>query len=182
MSPLHLGFFTHILLSLNLMASILRLWVGYVCVNAKSIQLCPTLCDPMDYSSPGSSVHGILQAKILEWVAMPSSRGSSQPRDWTHASCGSYVAGRSFTAEPLGKPRVGSTTYVNIRRFTWSFPRASKVSFLLLWNVAAIGFPSPAGLQISRLHLFCFYSIYKSTFSLEFISSYNALPKTDDSS
>ena len=41
----------------------------------------PTLCNPMDCSPPGSSVHGILQARILEWVAMPSSRGSSQPRD-----------------------------------------------------------------------------------------------------
>ena len=46
---------------------------------AKSLQLCPTLCDMTDRSPPGSSVHGILQAKILEWVAMPSSRGSSQP-------------------------------------------------------------------------------------------------------
>ena len=46
-------------------------------------QSCPTLCDPMDYSPPGSSIHGILQARILEWVAMPSSRGSSQPRDQT---------------------------------------------------------------------------------------------------
>ena len=42
---------------------------------------CLTLCDPMDYSPPGSSVHGILQARILVWVAMPFSRGSSQPRD-----------------------------------------------------------------------------------------------------
>ena len=44
-------------------------------------QSCLTLCDPMDCSLPGSSVHGILQAKILEWVAIPFSRGSSQPRD-----------------------------------------------------------------------------------------------------
>ena len=44
-------------------------------------QLCPTLCNPMDGSPPGSSVHGILQARILEWVAIPFSRGSSQPRD-----------------------------------------------------------------------------------------------------
>ena len=44
-------------------------------------QLCPTLCDPMDYSLPGSSVHGIFQARILEWVAMHSSRGSSLPKD-----------------------------------------------------------------------------------------------------
>ena len=46
-----------------------------------------TLCNPMDHSPPGSSVHGILQARILEWVAMPSSRGPSQPRDQTCISC-----------------------------------------------------------------------------------------------
>ena len=48
---------------------------------------CVWLCDPMDCSPPGSSVHGILQARILEWVFMPSSRGSSQPRDWTLLYC-----------------------------------------------------------------------------------------------
>ena len=45
-----------------------------------------TLCDPVDCSPPGSSAHGILQARILEWVAMPSSRGSSKPRDLSHVS------------------------------------------------------------------------------------------------
>ena len=55
---------------------------------------CLTLCSPMDCSSPGSSVHGTLQARILEWVAMPSSRGSSQPKDWTQVSC---TAGKFFT-------------------------------------------------------------------------------------
>ena len=50
---------------------------------AKSLQLCPTLCDPMNHSPPESSVHEILQARILEWIAMPSFRGSSQPRDRT---------------------------------------------------------------------------------------------------
>ena len=50
-------------------------------MSVKSFQSCPTLCDPMDCSPPGSSVHGILQARILEWVAISSSRGSSQPRD-----------------------------------------------------------------------------------------------------
>ena len=48
---------------------------------AQLLQSCPTLCDPVDCSPPGSSVHGILQARKLEWVAMLSSRGSSQPRD-----------------------------------------------------------------------------------------------------
>ena len=47
------------------------------CMGVKCLQLCPTLCDPMDCSLPGSSVHEILQARILEWVAGPSSRGSS---------------------------------------------------------------------------------------------------------
>ena len=57
-----------------------------VCVCVLVVQSCPTLCDPMDYSWPGSSVFGNLQARILEWVAMPSSRGSSTPRDWTQVS------------------------------------------------------------------------------------------------
>ena len=47
---------------------------------AKSHQSCPTLCDPMNCSLPSSSVHGILQARILEWIAIPFSRGTSQPR------------------------------------------------------------------------------------------------------
>ena len=45
-----------------------------LCMRAKSLQSCPTLCNPMDYSPPGSSVHGIFQARILEWVAMPFSK------------------------------------------------------------------------------------------------------------
>ena len=58
-----------------------------VCVHVrKSLQSCPTLCDPMDHSQPGSSVHGIFQGRILEWVAMPSSKRSSQPRDQTFIS------------------------------------------------------------------------------------------------
>ena len=53
----------------------------HACVCTKSLQLCLTLWDPVNCSLPDSSVHGILQASILEWVAMPSPRGSSQPRD-----------------------------------------------------------------------------------------------------
>ena len=57
-------------------------------------QSCPTLCNPMDYCSPpGSSIHGILQARILEWVAIAFSRGSSWPRDRTQVS---HIAGRHF--------------------------------------------------------------------------------------
>ena len=67
-----------------------------VCVymHTKSLQSCPTLCDPMYCSPPGSSVHGILQARILKWVAIPFSTGSSWPMDWTRVSC---IAGRFFT-------------------------------------------------------------------------------------
>ena len=57
-------------------------------------QLCPTRCSPMDCSLPGSSIHGIFQARVLEWVAISFSMGSSQPRDRTRVSC---IAGRCFT-------------------------------------------------------------------------------------
>ena len=63
-------------------------------VHAQSLQSCPTLCNPIDHNLPGSSVHGILQARALERVAMPFSTGSSQPRDRTWVSC---TAGRFFT-------------------------------------------------------------------------------------
>ena len=59
------------------------------CVCAKLFQSCPTLCNPMDCSLPDSSVHGILQVRILEWVDISYSRGSPQPRDLT---CVSYVS------------------------------------------------------------------------------------------
>ena len=57
-------------------------------------QSCQTLCDPMDSSLPGSTIHGIFQARILEWAAISVSRGSSQPRDQTRVSC---IANRHFT-------------------------------------------------------------------------------------
>jgi len=63
-----------------------------VCVCVKVAQSFPTLCNPMDYT-----VHGILQARMLEWVAFPFSRESSQPRDWTQVS---HIAGDSLSAEP----------------------------------------------------------------------------------
>ena len=65
-------------------------------------QSCPTLWDPMECSLPGSSVHGILQARILKWVATLFSRVSSQPRDQTQVSC---IAGRLSTREVRDNPR-----------------------------------------------------------------------------
>ena len=67
--------------------------VTYRGSEVKVAQLCPTLCNPLDCSLPGSSVYGIFQARILQWVAIPFSRGSSQPRDWTQV----FIAGRVFT-------------------------------------------------------------------------------------
>ena len=93
-----------------------------VCVTL--FQSCLTLCDPVDYSPPGSSVHGILQARILEWVAMPSPRGSSLCRDPT---CISYVypelAGVFFffflttrtTSETLLKARNPQIVYGSLK-------------------------------------------------------------------
>ena len=73
------------------------IWVAQM--KVKVAQLCPTLCDPMDYT-----LHGILQARILRWVAFPFSRGSSQPQDRTQVSC---TAGGFFTKEkPPGSPRI----------------------------------------------------------------------------
>ena len=69
---------------------------AYVCVEVKGAQSCPTLCDPMDYR-----VHGILQARILEWVAVPFSRGSFQPRDRTQVS---HIAGGR--PKNIGSPRI----------------------------------------------------------------------------
>ena len=65
-----------------------------ICLKTEVIHLCPTLCDPMDCGLPGSSVHGIFQARVLQWVAISFSRGSSQPRDQTQVY---HIAGRWFT-------------------------------------------------------------------------------------
>ena len=70
------------------------------CMHAKLLQQCLTLCKPMSYSLLGSSIHGIFQPKILEWVAMPSSRESSQPWDGTQVF---WITGRFCTTEPPGE-------------------------------------------------------------------------------
>ena len=72
-----------------------------MCVHARSL-IFDTLW-PMNYSPPVLSVHGILQSRILEWLAMSFSRGYSWPRDWTSVFCVSCIEGGLFTTEPLGK-------------------------------------------------------------------------------
>ena len=72
-------------------------WMTFLLVCVKVAQSCLTLCNPMDYT-----IHGILWAKILEWVAVPFSRRSSQPRDWNQVS---HIAGRFFSSWATGKPK-----------------------------------------------------------------------------
>ena len=85
------------------------IWILSCC--AKSFQLCPTLCDPMNYSPPGCWIRGTLQARILEWVAVPSSRGSSRPRDQTHISYVSCI--RRWEARILQHTaKCNSTGYI----------------------------------------------------------------------
>ena len=74
------------------------------CLCAQSLQSCLTLFNPINCSPPGSSVHRILQARILEWVAISSSRGSAWPRDWTYVF---GLAGGFFITELPGKPFKG---------------------------------------------------------------------------
>ena len=87
--------------------------------NVAVTKSCLTLCDPMDCGPPGSSVHGILQARILEWVAFPFSRGSSQPRDRTQVSC---FAGRFFTIWATREPSevLGDVTIFPRMPRTWT--------------------------------------------------------------
>ena len=72
------------------------------------VQSCLTLCNPMDCSPPGSSVHGVFQARILEWVAISSSRGSSQPRDQT--------CGHIFEGNPVDEGTTRSDTDIPMHR------------------------------------------------------------------
>ena len=98
--------------SSNILILLLLMITLFVHVCVLVAQLCPTLCNPTNCTPPGSSVYGILQARILEWVAIPFSRGSSQPRDRTLVS---RITGRFFTVWATGKslPRLLSL----IKRF-----------------------------------------------------------------
>ena len=105
------------------------------CVCAKLLQSCLTLCDPMDCSPPGSSVHGILQARILEWVAMLFFRGATWPRDRTHLS---YVylhrQASSLPLSPPGKPFI-LLTWLLSQCHTFHICSYSRTLFLVAISV-----------------------------------------------
>ena len=84
----------------------------HMCVHAKLLQSCPTVCDPMDYSLPGSlSVHGIFQARILEWLPIAYSRGFSQPRDQTLSPA---LADGFFTVRTTREAHIYYIHFLNI--------------------------------------------------------------------
>ena len=96
--------------------------VNILCMHAQLLQLCLTLCNPMDCSLAGSSVYGILRARILKWVAMPSSRESFWPRDWTCSSCSSCIASRLFITEPPWKLWHKAHWCASVCAFVSSYP------------------------------------------------------------
>ena len=109
--------------------------VGHDWVTSfKSLQSCPTLCDPFDYAPPGSSVHEILQARILEWVAMLSSRGFSQSRDQTHVSYISCIGSRFFTTsatwEAHNKTYTEGIPEITIKKMTEKQFKCANVLYL----------------------------------------------------
>ena len=102
-------------------------------------QLCPHLCDPMDCSLPGSSVHGILQARTLEWVAISFSRGSSWPRDQTQVSriggrCFNLWATREAHKASLGPNKADGMIFIRRVLFFNSQAQTSHSSVTLNWH------------------------------------------------
>ena len=118
------------------------------CMRAKSLQLCSTLRDPMDHRLPGSSVHGILQAWILEWVVMSSSRGSSHPRDRTgisYISCiGRWVLyHQRHQGSPCSAPKW-------IQSLAWEDPLEKEMPnhfSITAWEIPRTEEPGRLGLQ-----------------------------------
>ena len=127
-------------------------------------QSCLTLYNPMDHSLPGSSIHGILQVRVLEWVAISFSRGSSQPRDWTQIS---HIAGRLFTIRatreallilyfplikgilPPGKLRKKKISFMR----TGFLKSVSTIVFLecpAILGLGRLSFPAPPSFSSSR--------------------------------
>ena len=106
------------------------------CVHDKSFQLCPIFCDSVDCSLPDSSALGILPARISEWIAISSSRGSSWPRDWTHVSCLLRWQEGSLPPAPPGKAyRIGLC----------NIPRTSQVKLVIKNLFAKTGDVRDAG-------------------------------------
>ena len=120
-------------------------------MHAKLLHSCPTLCDPMDYSPPGSSVYGIFQARILEWVATLSSRGSSWPRDWTVISFVSCI-GRPVLNQQCHLGSRSNSTYPRLVMYTSDLNSSWNSWMTASWSPRWERLPDHASTQWGRLH------------------------------
>ena len=143
-------------------------------VHAKSLQSCLTLCSRMGCSLPGPSVHGtlqtrilgILQARILQWVATSFSRGSFQPRDWICVSPNSCTAHEFFTPEPLGKPFTHNSRWQQSNQMPrvakgqiWTWGLQTLAHSIFLPSVRNKGRPAKEllGEERALCHCFCWW-------------------------
>ena len=118
------------------------------------VQSCPALCDPMDCSLPGSSVHGVFQAIVLEWIAISFSRGSSQPRDWTRVSC---ISGRFVTVWATREAHVNHLWAQFWESHPLVIPRSISLPFLQVPNLFLRGLPLPGPLYRVLLPQTCIF-------------------------
>ena len=126
---------------------------GMLCLVAQS---CVTLCDPVDYGLPGSSVHGIFQARILEWVAISFSRRSSWPRNWTRVS---HIVGRCFTIWATGKPKNSGVGSLSLLQQIFPIQESNLGLLHCRWIVYQLSYQgSPIKLEI-LLKIYIFLSL-----------------------
>ena len=117
-------------------------------------QSCPALCDPIDYSLPGSSIHGIFQARFLEWVAISYFRESCWPRDQTHISCVALV-GRFFITGPPGNPLHMSSFIQSCLTFAAPWIAAHQASLSSTISQNLLKFISVESVILSNYLIFC---------------------------
>ena len=139
-----------------------------LCMRAQSLQPCLTLCDPLAWSPPGSSVHGILQARTLEWAAIPSSSGSCQLRDRTRVFC---------DCRQILYPWATGEALLSVRCLQFNFPRLTSSSTQLPILLCIPCFPqSSSGYLGTRLkNYFCFTPTIISLFAY---LMWNRIPQT----
>ena len=132
-------------------------------------QSCPTLCNPLDCSLPGPSIHGISQARILEWVAISYPKGSSQPRDQTSIACISCIGRRilyhcaTWKASIITSASVFNISFIKVHailfnvRTIFSFwpvimcPFISSVSYLVVWFTVVFFLPEHLGRSLKTI-------------------------------
>ena len=134
-------------------------------LNLLVTQSCPTLCNPTDCSPPGSPVHGILQERILEWVATSFSRRSSPPRDWTRVSC---ISGRFFTVWATREAHGNHLWAQFWESHPLVIPRSISLPFLQVPKLFLKGLPLPGPLYRVLLPQTCIFIAWEKILLLLF--------------